>query len=129
MKFFEKGNNDKFINIFDFYLFNVSLNQMDITLKTNPIRGRPKKILSEEDRARREIANNKEKRRMREINRGIEELKKLLYENDHIYFKIRKVDVLRESVRFIEEMECKIAHYEEENESLKVSLNSLNNEK
>ena len=96
---------------------------MDITPKTFPIRGRPKKVLNVEERARREIANNKEKRRMREINRGIEELKKLLYENDHIYFRISKVDVLRESVRFIEEIENKISHLENENESLKNCLN------
>ena len=96
---------------------------MDISSKKNHIRGRPKKNLCEKERAQREIANNEERRRMNEINRGLEELRKILYVNDQIHLRMTKVDVLRESIRFIEEMENKIAHYEHENELLKVSLN------
>ena len=97
---------------------------MEVKKQWNRTRGRPKMMLNKEERARREIANYKEKRRMMEINKGIENLRKILYNNENIFFKISKVEVLRGSVRLIQEIEARIEYLEQENVSLKISLNN-----
>lgn len=86
-------------------------------------RGRPKKTMNSEDRARREVANDKERQRMRAINCGIECLRQLLTD-EQTFVVMSKADVLRESVRMIEQIETRIEELETENNAMKALLNT-----
>lgn len=80
--------------------------------------GRPKKVLDVEQRARREVANSNERRRMQCINNGFNCLREILKRHNNIE-KQSKASILHESANYIQKLENDINHFAEQNRLLK----------
>ena len=80
--------------------------------------GRPKKNLEAEERAKREIANNNERRRMLSINNGFNCLRQILRQHNNIE-KHSKAAILHQSANYIRKLEQDINHFTQQNQILK----------
>ena len=85
--------------------------------------GRPKKKLNSEQRARREIANSNERRRMQCINNGFHCLRQILKQHNSIE-KHSKAAILHECANYIRKLENDINHFTQQNQMLKNFIDS-----
>ena len=89
--------------------------------------GRPKKALDSEQRARREVANSNERRRMQCINNGFQCLRNILKRHNNAE-KQSKAAILHESANYIKKLESEINHFIEQNMILTNFLDTVQDE-
>ena len=94
--------------------------------KVHKSMGRPKKNLEAEERAKREIANCNERRRMQSINNGFSCLRQILRQHNNIE-KQSKAAILHQCAHYIRKLENDINNFTQQNQMLKTFLD--NNQK
>ncbi|CAG2107670.1 unnamed protein product [Medioppia subpectinata] len=85
--------------------------------------GRPKKELDNESRARRDVANNHERKRMQSINDGIQALRRILRHKD--IDKLSKATVLLRAAEHVLRLESELTAVADENYRLKCLVKQL----